>query len=1203
MLVLILDTVESQSDVCSSNTSSVICVLTNNISSSDECQGLNASHTIHQLSNLSALDVTCHVRIYFTSGTHYLTTHLSFEGRGELITLQGYLSYPPSVIQCNAEDVGIQFIERSWSFLSSRVVTISNLVIQNCGRPEIQQFAISSFTAALHFTNMHSYALENVTIANSSDHGLHATDCQHNDIENVKFQFSSNHALIKWTIAYRNYQAFVNIYNTQFMDSSHQALQIYSEFPIDIHITGCNFTTSEKALQLNSSELVLNINSSQFSNTGLGVVISHEPATNIDEPVTIAISNSVFSRGSQALNILVYSLQSIGLNDGHIINISFCLFLENSIVNNTSLVTIGTKNRPGWDAYAVASIKNSVFENNGGSSLCSNLNMTSYNKVYIQNVNIADTYCTGVSLFRTSLYVLNYLNLSNNSGARGGGIEMRADSEIVLNKNSRVLITNNTALLYGGGIFTDQTCENGRHRSKCYFQFDKELVKHLLFFSGNKAALDGDDSFGGCLSNCYLSDNNSLGVNIHDPENIFWSYVSTDNQSPSGFAEPADGVTFCSQTNLKSSNSSCNTSGEVSVFRGEPFSVSLKVVDHFCFPSFELPKTIQSTVVDYADSVHLNNTSLSIENSCQDYHFIVTADLALNKTTVEFSLQEGVTAILGIQLIDCPLGFTAKGSSVSCTCSDEWRHYSIKCNSMTFELSVPAEMWVGVPRKTNEYFLVQHSCKFCKNDGVQVMKVSSNTSILCLPYREGTLCGNCIDGYSFQLGRYECADCSKSTGTGIFLLLLFAAFGAILIVLLLCLNLTVATGRINGLIFYSHIIYLNLDSFLRVTSTSQLQNFVRSLSTFQAWINLDFGITTCFFHGYNAYTSTWMGFVFPVYIWLLILLIVIISKYSSRVSKLTGSNTVPVLATLLLLSYTKVIRTSVDVFYSVKLRSLSGNGSFIVWALDGDVLFASLSYLVLFLASVTLIVLYIIPFTLLILLGPLLLAKSHFRPLRWVQRIMPFLDAFYGPHEVRYWPGLLLLARLALFYTFATDSPPELKYLVVSMVIVILLIIWAIIGQLYRSKYLNYLEMFFFANLLVFTIFSQYFQSTMPCQEEGGDRLNNDSVHRQQVLAVIMVGSALVVFLGIITVQILLVIAKCKPVRVILSRYQAGRGQAADSETMVVTNSDDANLHGKSASAATHSEIDLQQCLPSGKKGQQVLIESHELRERLLTNN
>ena len=340
MLVLKLGTVKG----CRSNTSAVVCVQSNNGQSNDECMGLNASHTIHQLSNLSALDVTCHVQIYFTSGTHYLTTHLIFGGRGEFITLQGHLSYPPSVIQCNAEDVGIQFIKTNRFFQPSRVVTISNLVVQNCGREDVRQF--SSFTAALHFTNMHSYTLENVTIANSSDHGLHATDCQHNDIRKVKFLFSSIHALMKWTIAYRNNEAFVNIYNTQFMNSTHQALQIYStEAPIDIHITGCNFTNSAKAIQLYSNELVFNINSSQFCNTGLGVVISHEPANVFAEPVTIVISNCVFSHGSQALSIFVHPSQSIL---SHIINISSCLFLENDLVNNSSLVTIGTKTEYGW---------------------------------------------------------------------------------------------------------------------------------------------------------------------------------------------------------------------------------------------------------------------------------------------------------------------------------------------------------------------------------------------------------------------------------------------------------------------------------------------------------------------------------------------------------------------------------------------------------------------------------------------------------------------------------------------------------------------------------------------------------------------------------------------------------------------------------------------------------------------------------------
>ena len=944
------------------------------------------------------------------------------------------------------------------------------------------------------------------------------------------------------------------------------------------------------------------------------MVISHEADTNA-ESVTIMISNSVFSQGSQALSVLLYPAWS-----GHIMNISFCSFLDNKVMDNSSLVTISLKSQPDRGYRAMANIKDSHFENNSGSSVCTNLNVSGITKVNMQNVNIANTFCTSISLFSTPLYVLNTLNLSNNTGDYGGGIEMRKKwhgsiSRIVLNKNSRVLIRNNTALFYGGGVFTDQTCKDVHYGSReryCFFKFNRWIKQpaQLLTFSGNKAEVDGNSSFGGCLSDCSLefNDHATIRVNIHDPENIFWTFVSAENQSPSGFAEAADGVIFCGQTD--SNSSLCDVSHEVSVFRGESFSVSLMVVDYFCFPSFELPKVIRATVLNNSDSVHLNSTHLTIADPCQDYHFFVTADLGLNETSVEFSLLEGVAATLAVQLTDCPLGFAAKGSNVPCTCRDEWQHYSVKCNSTNFELSVPAEMWVGVPRQRDDYFIVQHDCKFCKNDGVQVMKVSSGiqSGALCLPYREGTLCGNCIDGHSFQLGGYECADCSKSTGTGVLLLLLFAALGAILIILLLCLNLTVATGRINGLIFYSHIIYLNLDSFLRVTSTSPLQNVVRALSTFQAWMNLDFGITTCFFPGYNAYSSTWMGFVFPVYIWLLVLLIVIISKYSSRVSKLTGSNTVPVLATLLLLSYTKVIRTSVQVYSSVKLHSLSGNEMLQVWALDGNLPFASRSHFALLLAGMALIALYIIPFTLLILLGPLLLAKSHFRPLRWVQRVMPFLDAFYGPHEVRYWPGLLLLARLALFCTFALDWPPQTKYLAVSCVIVVLLIIWIVAGgRLYRKTHVNNLEIFFLANLLLFATISQYFQSTTTSTSSRKEPDDN-SVHRLQILAVIMVGSAFVVFLGILISQILLVIAKYKLLSAIVSRYRAGRRQAADSEVIVKS---DTNPHDKKASTPTHSEIELKQCVSSsGKKVSgtaagrvPVKIEFNEPRERLLTNN
>ena len=96
------------------------------------------------------------------------------------------------------------------------------------------------------------------------------------------------------------------------------------------------------------------------------------------------------------------------------------------------------------------------------------------------------------------------------------------------------------------------------------------------------------------------------------------------------------------------------------------------------------------------------------------------------------------------------------------------------------------------------------------------------------------------------------------------------------------------------------------------------------------------------------------------------------------------------------------------------------------------------------LMSVLVVMVYIIPFTLLVLLGPLLQAKSHHKALHWVNRIKPFLDAFYGPYTswYRYWPGILLLARLVtlvVFSSFYDDS--KLKLVMASVIVLVFLFI------------------------------------------------------------------------------------------------------------------------------------------------------------------
>ena len=81
--------------------------------------------------------------------------------------------------------------------------------------------------------------------------------------------------------------------------------------------------------------------------------------------------------------------------------------------------------------------------------------------------------------------------------------------------------------------------------------------------------------------------------------------------------------------------------------------------------------------------------------------------------------------------------------------------------------------------------------------------------------------------------------------------------GVVIVASLLILNLNIATGTLNGLIFYANIVATNLDIFFPSTS------FV---TVFVSWFNLELGIDTCFFDRMDFCWKTWVQLAFPAYI-------------------------------------------------------------------------------------------------------------------------------------------------------------------------------------------------------------------------------------------------------------------------------------------------------------------------------------------------
>ena len=170
-----------------------------------------------------------------------------------------------------------------------------------------------------------------------------------------------------------------------------------------------------------------------------------------------------------------------------------------------------------------------------------------------------------------------------------------------------------------------------------------------------------------------------------------------------------------------------------------------------------------------------------------------------------------------------------------------------------------------------------------------------------------------------------------------------------------------------------------------------------------------------------------------------------------------------VLATLLLLSYAKLLQLTITIFSSTTLEYPDGSVRR-VWLYDGNVDYLKGKHIPLFMAALLVLVLLVLslPYTALLLFIRCLQLKSKHRALFWIGKFKPLFDAYTGPYKDkhRYWTGLLLLVRASLFPIFSVNvfGDPAINLLAIATMMFILFIYVAVSKHVYKAKYLNVLE-------------------------------------------------------------------------------------------------------------------------------------------------
>ena len=461
--------------------------------------------------------------------------------------------------------------------------------------------------------------------------------------------------------------------------------------------------------------------------------------------------------------------------------------------------------------------------------------------------------------------------------------------------------------------------------------------------------------------------------------------------------------------------------------------------------------TLPSSACNLANQDEFIN---SIGNNSKTFNFTIISEVHEVCELFLTSLQFIRTAFY-VQLLPCPVGFTLQNGKCDC---DPFLPPDIDtCYIDLSAITRPANTWITAHTLTNNTtnYLISH----CPMD--YCLPYSTNLNLLypdlqCQFNRTGMLCSQCQHSLSMVFASSRCMKC---TNVHILITIIVIVAGIVLVVLLYVLNLTVTKGSINGIILYANIVSIN-DSVFLVND-----NVFKPLRVFISLTNLNLGIETCFYDGMDSYAKMWLQLFFPTYLIIIAVSMIIASRYSSRILRLTYSRSLPVLATLFLLSYTGVLRVVLTVLFSYStITEYPSGDKEIVWSIDASVPLFGLRFTILFITCLVLF-LILIPFNI------TLLFTRYLTQFWIVIYFKPLLDVFPSSfkHKYYFWSAIHIILRNVFLSMFA--FPIKLRLFLTTVILVIFSAFYGYIRP-NKNKLVNIQELLLLTNLTIMHVAS-----------------------------------------------------------------------------------------------------------------------------------
>ena len=517
-----------------------------------------------------------------------------------------------------------------------------------------------------------------------------------------------------------------------------------------------------------------------------------------------------------------------------------------------------------------------------------------------------------IQAFNTDIHFKGSAEFIQNRAYQGAAISLHSFSHLYIYETTNITFEKNRAFFYGGALFSDIDVRKKYFKPFCAIQVVYKNVSYLrtlMTFKDNWAGRSGMSVYMDPLYNCKQVHTPMSTISLNFLYSSIFRFDSSESLINTSLHNEISSVPVRVEFCEKSLNTFHRT-----VYPGQTINLQLQAHDRDNHTPYSIIQARfiaydKKETVDIPLQIKKNQEfQVALTNNCTELNFtFIPKKLDLIGIKMMLSVQ-GYAPTLYIRLTiqQCPIGFYYKQNKI-CDCDSFLTKRGIEeCIIDKTEVKIPQGSWLGVINGLTTLGYGNHCpTGYCK----QSLNVNiSNSDDVCTGNRQGILCGQCQDGYSVVKGSVDCHRCGDSS---VYVILVYMGAAVIYITVLFMLRITIDVGTIGGLVFWLDGMMVANDllfhSFGYQRQYTDLYFIV--LDAFQCrW-----QVTTCLYNGMGSIIKQTIDFTTSIMLWILVGLIILASRCSTKISNIIVGSGVQVLATVMYISFSDLFISCLQV--------------------------------------------------------------------------------------------------------------------------------------------------------------------------------------------------------------------------------------------------------------------------------------------------